>query len=86
MKMDQDDQELSSILCAAAGANFFMGVSGGDDCMLNYQDCSYHDDATMRETLGLRPAPEFEAWMEKLGIMEDGKLTERAGDASIFEK
>lgn len=85
MKMDQDDQEIASILCAAAGANFFMGVSGGDDCMLNYQDCSYQDDATMREVLGLRPAPEFEVWMEKMGLMEDGKLTERAGDASIFE-
>jgi len=86
MKMDQDDQELSTILCAVAGSNFFMGVSGGDDCMLNYQDTSYHDDASAREILDLRPAPEFETWLEKHGIMANGKLTDRAGDPSIFEK
>lgn len=85
MKMDQDDQEVATMLCAMAGANFFMGVSGGDDCMLNYQDTSFHDDASAREILGLRPAPEFEAWLEKHGIMENGRLTPRAGDPSIFE-
>jgi ethanolamine ammonia-lyase large subunit len=84
MKMDQDDQEIGTMLCAMAGSNFFMGVSGGDDCMLNYQDTSYHDDASAREILGLRPAPEFEKWLEKWGIMENGKLTEAAGDPSIF--
>ena len=86
MKMDQDDQELATMLCAIAGSNFFMGVSGGDDCMLNYQDTSYHDGASAREILDLRPAPEFETWLEEQGIMENGKLTERAGDPSIFEK
>ncbi len=85
MKMDQDDQEIGTMLCAMAGSNFFMGVSGGDDCMLNYQDTSFHDDASAREILGLRPAPEFEKWLEKWGLMEDGKLTEAAGDPSIFE-
>ena len=86
MKTDQDDQEIGAMLCAMAGSNFFMGVSGGDDCMLNYQDTSYHDDASLREILGLRPVPEFEIWMENMGIMENGKLTERAGDPSIFDK
>ncbi len=86
MKMDQDDQEIATILCSIAGSNFFMGVSGGDDCMLNYQDTSYHDDASARELLGLRPAPEFEKWLEKMGIMENGRLTEKAGDPSIFVK
>ena len=86
MKADQDDQELGTMLCAMAGSNFFMGVSGGDDCMLNYQDTSFHDDAASREILGLRPAPEFEKWLEKMGIMEDGCLTDAAGDASIFDK
>jgi ethanolamine ammonia-lyase large subunit len=86
MKADQDDQEIGTMLCAMAGANFFMGVSGGDDCMLNYQDTSYHDDASIREILGLRPAPEFEKWLEQHGIMADGKLTEAAGDPSIFDK
>lgn len=85
MKMDQDDQEIGTMLCAMAGANFFMGVSGGDDCMLNYQDTSFHDDASIREILGLRPVPEFEKWLEKWGLMEEGKLTSIAGDPSIFE-
>ncbi len=86
MKADQDDQELGTMLCAMAGSNFFMGVSGGDDCMLNYQDTSFHDDAATREILALRPAPEFEKWLEKMGIMEEGCLTDAAGDASIFDK
>ncbi len=84
MKADQDDQEIGTMLCAMAGSNYFMGVSGGDDCMLSYQDTSYHDDASIREILNLRPAPEFEKWLEDWGIMEDGKLTDRAGDPSIF--
>ncbi|OQY13546.1 MAG: ethanolamine ammonia lyase large subunit [Desulfobacteraceae bacterium 4572_19] len=86
MKADQDDQEIGTMLAAMAGSNFFMGVSGGDDCMLNYQDTSYHDNASIREILGLRPSPEFEKWLEKQGIMENGKLTELAGDPSIFDK
>uniref|UniRef100_UPI00261F2E6C ethanolamine ammonia-lyase subunit EutB n=1 Tax=Desulfoluna sp. TaxID=2045199 RepID=UPI00261F2E6C len=86
MKADQDDQELGTMLCAMAGSNFFMGVPGGDDCMLNYQDTSYHDDAATREILALRPAPEFEKWLERWGIMEEGCLTEQAGDPSIFDK
>ena len=85
MKMDQDDQEIGTMLCAMAGSNFFMGVSGGDDCMLNYQDTSFHDGASIREILDLRPAPEFEKWMEKWGLIEEGKLTSIAGDPSIFE-
>lgn len=86
MKADQNDQELGTMLCAMAGSFYFMGVPGGDDIMLNYQDTSYHDDATIREVLGLRPTPEFEKWMENMGLMENGCLTEIAGDPSIFEK
>ncbi|SDE65589.1 ethanolamine ammonia-lyase subunit EutB [Sporomusa acidovorans] len=86
MKADQNDQEIGTLLCAMAGANYFMGVPGGDDIMLSYQDTSFHDDAATREILGLRPLPEFEKWLEKLGIMADGRLTERAGDPSIFTK
>ena len=86
MKADQDDQEIGTMLCTMAGSNFFMGVSGGDDCMLNYQDTSFHDDASVREILNLRPVPEFEQWLEKYNIMENGKLTDRAGDPSIFDK
>ncbi|MCB8815926.1 ethanolamine ammonia-lyase subunit EutB [Desulfosporosinus shakirovi] len=86
MKADQNDQEMGTLLCAMAGSNFFMGVPGGDDVMLSYQDTSYHDDASTREILGLRPLPEFEKWLEKMGILAKGKLTERAGDPSIFDK
>ncbi|WP_126427834.1 ethanolamine ammonia-lyase subunit EutB [Brevibacillus marinus] len=85
MHADQNDQEIAGILTAVAGANFYMGVPGGDDVMLSYQDTSYHDDASLREMLGLRPLREFEKWLEKMGIMEDGRLTERAGDLSLFD-
>ncbi|WP_307794895.1 ethanolamine ammonia-lyase subunit EutB [Alkalihalobacillus sp. BA299] len=84
MQADQNDQEIAGMLTALAGANFYMGVPGGDDVMLSYQDTSYHDDASLREMLGLRPLKEFEIWLEKMGIMENGRLTERAGDLSIF--
>ncbi|BAQ08891.1 ethanolamine ammonia-lyase large subunit [Bacillus sp. OxB-1] len=85
MDADQNDQEVAGMLTALAGANFYMGVPGGDDVMLNYQDTSYHDDASLRELLGLRPLREFEKWMENMGLMENGKLTKRAGDLSIFD-
>ena len=60
------------------------GLPMGDDIMLNYQTNSFHDIATARQLLNLRPAPEFEQWLERHGIMENGCLTSRAGDASIF--
>ena len=81
---DQNDVENLEVLLASAGCNFFMGLPMGDDIMLNYQSTSFHDNATLRQLLRLRPAPEFEAWLEDMGIMHDGKLTSRAGDASIF--
>lgn len=86
MKADQNDQEIGTMLCAMAGSFYFMGVPGGDDIMLSYQDTSFHDDASTREILGLRPLPEFEKWLEKIGVMENGLLTKKAGDATIFEK
>jgi ethanolamine ammonia-lyase large subunit len=86
MKADQNDQEIGTMLCALAGSNYFMGVAGGDDCMLSYQDTSFHDGASIREMMGLRPAPEFEKWLEKNGIMKDNKLTDIAGDPSLFDK
>jgi ethanolamine ammonia-lyase large subunit len=81
---DQNDVENLEVLLTTAGCNFFMGLPMGDDVMLNYQSTSFHDDASLRQLLGLRPAPEFEVWLEEMGIMEDGKLTARAGDASLF--
>jgi ethanolamine ammonia-lyase large subunit len=85
MKADHNDQEMGTMLCAMAGSFYFMGVPGGDDVMLNYQDTSYHDDATIREILDLKPLPEFEKWMNKMDLMENGKLTKKAGDTSFFE-
>ena len=81
---DQNDQEIATMLLTMAGANYFMGIPMGDDVMLSYQDTGLHDDVTLREVMGLRPAPEFEGWLECLGLMKDGRLTEKAGDASFF--
>ncbi|QOT00175.1 ethanolamine ammonia-lyase subunit EutB [Brevibacterium sp. JNUCC-42] len=86
MKADQNDIENLAVLLSAAGCNFFMGIPHGDDVMLNYQTTGYHDTATLRELLGLRPIKEFEQWMEKMGFIENGKLTKKAGDASVFLK
>ncbi len=86
MKADQNDIENLAVLLSAAGCNYFMGIPHGDDVMLNYQCTGYHETPTLRELLGLRPIQEFEVWMEKMGLMENGKLTSKAGDASIFLK
>jgi ethanolamine ammonia-lyase large subunit len=84
-KIEQDDQEMATMLLTMAGANYFMGVPLGDDVMLAYQDTSYHDDVTLRELLGLKPAPEYFRWAVEMGVLnEDGGMTDRAGDASIF--
>ncbi|HEX2018858.1 MAG TPA: ethanolamine ammonia-lyase subunit EutB [Aurantimonas sp.] len=72
---DQDDMDNLLTLLAVAGVNFVMGVPGSDDVMLNYQSTSYHDAAYVRRALGLRPAPEFEAWLAEVGIFDpDGFL------------
>ena len=80
MAADQNDLESLAVLLAAAGCNYFMAVPMGDDCMLGYQTSSFHDAPALRELLDLRPAPEFEAWLEARGLMEDGRLTAVAGD------
>ncbi|MDC4184957.1 ethanolamine ammonia-lyase subunit EutB [Loigolactobacillus coryniformis] len=84
MKADQNDAEDLTILLAAAGCNYIMGIPHGDDVMLNYQTTGYQESATVREVFGYHPIKEFEQWMEKMGISHNGKLTDRAGDASIF--
>jgi ethanolamine ammonia-lyase large subunit len=60
---DQDDMDMLLTLLGAAGVNYIMGVPGADDVMLNYQSTSFHDALYLRKILGLRPAPEFEAWL-----------------------
>lgn len=84
MLADQNDIENLSLLLGCAGINYIIGVPTSDDIMLNYQTNAYHDAAAIREVLGLRPIPEFEQWLEKMGIMENGRLTSRAGDPTIF--
>ena len=60
---DQDDMDTLLTLLGTAGVNYIMGVPGADDVMLNYQSTSFHDALYIRRVLGLRPAPEFEAWL-----------------------
>jgi ethanolamine ammonia-lyase large subunit len=69
---DQDDMDNLLTLLAVAGCNYFMGVPGADDIMLNYQSTSFHDSHYLRQVLGLRPAPEFEAWLDDMRISRDG--------------
>ncbi len=84
MLAEQNDIENLAMLLGAAGANYILGVPTSDDVMLNYQTNAYHDAAAIREILGLRPIREFDQWMEKMGLSENGKLTSRAGDPTIF--
>ena len=86
MQADQNDLECLTMLLGMAGVNYILGVPGTDDVMLNYQSNAYHDAAAVREILNKRPIYEFEKWLEKWGIMENGRLTARAGDPTIFTK
>jgi len=65
-----DDLDGLLFLLGTAGCSYVMGVPGGDDIMLNYVSTSYHDAAALRQALGLRPAPEFEAWATEVGILD----------------
>ncbi|SHS90064.1 ethanolamine ammonia lyase large subunit [Mycobacteroides abscessus subsp. abscessus] len=84
MNADQNDMDTLSTLLGTAGVNFVIGVPMADDCMLNYQSLSYHDIATLRSILRLEPAPAFKGWLERLGLMENGRLTKLAGDPTFF--
>lgn len=78
---DQDDMDTLLTLLGVAGVNFVMGVPGADDVMLGYQSTSFHDALYARTTLGLRPAPEFEAWLGSVGLLgDDGRLRQVAFD------
>jgi len=71
---DQDDVDTLLTLLGVAGCNYIMGVPGADDIMLGYQSTSFHDSHYLRQALGLRPAPEFEAWLDGMGIAGGGAL------------
>ena len=67
---DQDDMDTLVTLLGAAGVTYVMGVPGADDVMLGYQSTSFHDALYLRQLLGLRPAPEFEAWLTRVGVFD----------------
>jgi ethanolamine ammonia-lyase large subunit len=75
---DGDDMDALLTLLCAAGCNFVMGIPGSDDIMLNYQSSSFHDALVMRQVMGLRPSPEFEAWLQRMGVFEPGSGTRLA--------
>ncbi|NBV50966.1 ethanolamine ammonia-lyase subunit EutB [bacterium] len=81
---DQDDMDTLLTLLGVAGCNYFMGVPGADDIMLNYQSTSFHDARYVRDILRLRPAPEFETWLEQVGIHDSqGKLVHRESSQKL---
>ena len=84
MKADQNDIENLAVLLTSAGCTYFMGIPHGDDIMLNYQTTGFHETAALREIFGRTAIPEFQAWLEKMGFTEGGRLTARAGDGSIL--
>ena len=83
-RADQNAIENLAVLLTAAGCNYFMGVPMGDDAMLAYQCTSYHDTATLRQLFGLRPAPEFEAWLTDLGLMQHGCADRESGRPHVL--
>jgi len=83
---DQDDMDNLLTLLGVAGCNFIMGVPGSDDIMLNYQSTSFHDALYIRNVLGLRPAPEFEAWLIRQGIMDNKGLLTAPNNSGLFRE
>ncbi len=82
MKADQNDIENLAALLTMAGCNYFMGIPHGDDIMLNYQTTGFRETAALRELTGKTAIPEFQTWLEKMGFIENGRLTQKAGDGS----
>jgi ethanolamine ammonia-lyase large subunit len=81
---DQDDIDVLLALLVAAGVNFVMGVPGADDIMLGYQSTSFHDALAMRGLFGRRPAPEFEAWLARQGLIDaTGRIRPRTLPSSF---
>jgi ethanolamine ammonia-lyase large subunit len=83
---DQDDMDLLLSAFAMAGGSFIMGVPGADDIMLNYQSTSFHDALYIRQVLGLKPAPEFEAWLQQHQIFnEHNQLRQNSEMPALFK-
>jgi ethanolamine ammonia-lyase large subunit len=84
---DQDDMDNLLTLLGVAGVNFVMGVPGADDVMLNYQSTSFQDAQYLRRILGMRPAPEFDAWLLRMGIADErGWIREPAALADVSRR
>lgn len=86
MKADQNDLENLGMMLTMADCNYIMGIPAGDDVMLMYQTSSYHDVNALRALSHKKPIASFNKRMEELGILDDGHLTAKAGDPSIFMK
>jgi ethanolamine ammonia-lyase large subunit len=81
---DQDDMDNLLLLLGAAGVTYVMGIPGADDIMLNYQSTSFHDSLFVREALGLKHAPEFEAWLLKMQLIDaQGRLRDARGSSVL---
>ncbi|MCA1287825.1 ethanolamine ammonia-lyase subunit EutB [Salipiger bermudensis] len=84
---DQNDMDMLLTLLGAAGINYIMGIPGSDDVMLSYQTTSFHDALYARRVLGLRPAPEFEEWLDKMGLMaSDGAFAPASQPPAALSK
>jgi len=77
---DQNSADNLMLLLAAAGCNYFMGVACSDDVMLNYQSTSFHDALAVRKLFGLRPAPEFLGWLQRMGIFDGLEPAAESGE------
>lgn len=82
---DQNDMDNLLTLLAVAGCTYIMGIPGADDIMLNYQSTSFHDALYIRNSLGIKPAPEFFSWLEKLNIM-DSSLRLNSSSQKLLEQ
>nr|WP_176598891.1 ethanolamine ammonia-lyase subunit EutB [Sphingobium sp. 15-1] len=83
---DGDDSDTILTLLGVAGVTFIIGVPGADDIMLNYQSTSFHDALYLREVLGRRPAPEFEQWLDDIGLLEGGRIVDRIPPALAIDR
>lgn len=84
---DQNDMDNLLTLLGVAGCTFIMGIPGADDIMLAYQSTSFHDSLYLRQVLGLRPAPEFEAWLDRMGIFNgDNSLADMRGGIPLLNQ
>ncbi|MFD0913701.1 ethanolamine ammonia-lyase subunit EutB [Methylophilus luteus] len=81
---DQDDMDTLLTLLSVAGITFIMGIPGADDIMLNYQTTSFHDALYLRKTLKLKPAPEFEQWLQRMNIMDQSGVVRPIDNSHVL--